>query len=111
MLYDDFEGKPIPRLIERVKINLRRQEIDFFEYGTAPNNEQLLYIKSRFIRPGFPSYDEQVRFDRELSELGVFSFSGFGPTHEEFANGLARANATIDGFAICRSKCLPSGRA
>jgi DNA phosphorothioation-associated putative methyltransferase len=110
MLYDDFEGKPLPRLIERVKINLRRQEIDFFEYGTAPNNEQLLYIKSRFIRPGFPSYDEQVRFDRELSELGIFSFSGFGPTHEEFTDGLARANATLDGFTIRRSN-RPSGRA
>ena len=103
MIYDDFEGAPLPRLIERVKINLRRQEIDFFEYGTSENSEQLLYLKSRFIRAGFPSYDEQVQFDRDLNELGVFSFVGFGPSQEEFLSGLARANAVVHGFSIRRS--------
>jgi DNA phosphorothioation-associated putative methyltransferase len=101
MLYDDFEGKPLPRLIERVKINLRRQEIDFFEYGTDANNEQLLYLKSRFIRPGFPSYDEQAQFDRDLSALG-FNLEGFGPSHDEFIARLSSAHATVKGFTLQR---------
>jgi DNA phosphorothioation-associated putative methyltransferase len=103
LLYDDFEGKPLPRLIERVKINLRRQQIDFFEYGTGSHDEQLLYLKSRFINAHFPFYEEQVKFDREITELGVFSFHGYGPPHTEFQDGLARANATIEGFHIRRT--------
>jgi DNA phosphorothioation-associated putative methyltransferase len=102
MSYDDFEGKPLPKLIERVKINLRRQEIDFFEYSTTPDNEQLLYLKSRFIRSGFPSYEEQVQFDRDLAALEQFSFEGFGPPCQEFEQGLARANVSIDGFTLRR---------
>jgi DNA phosphorothioation-associated putative methyltransferase len=102
MVYDDFEGKPLPRLIERVKINLRRQEITFFEYGAAEANEQLLYLKSRFIRRGFPNYDEQLAFDRDLVALGYFSFDGFGPPVAEFQQALAKANATIDGFSLVR---------
>ncbi|WP_256360247.1 hypothetical protein [Methylomonas koyamae] len=33
MRYDDFEDQPIPRLLERVKINLREQTFDLYEYG------------------------------------------------------------------------------
>ncbi|TMQ20801.1 MAG: DNA phosphorothioation-associated putative methyltransferase [Deltaproteobacteria bacterium] len=102
LLYDDFEGKPLPRLIERVKINLRRQQIDFFEYGTGNNDEQLLYLKSRFIKVGFPFYEEQVEFDRTLTALGEFSFEGFGPSHEAFMAGLARAGVIINGFQLSR---------
>jgi DNA phosphorothioation-associated putative methyltransferase len=102
MSYDDFEGKPLPRLIERVKINLRRQQIEFFEYGTNEGNEQLLYLKSRFVRPGFPAYDEQLKFDQDLMALGRFSFEGFGPPYAEFHQGLATLNTTIDGFMLKR---------
>jgi DNA phosphorothioation-associated putative methyltransferase len=30
MRYDDFEGNPLPRMVERVKIKLREQDIDYF---------------------------------------------------------------------------------
>lgn len=30
MRYDDFEGKALPRMVERVKIKLREQDIDYF---------------------------------------------------------------------------------
>ncbi|MEA3274478.1 MAG: hypothetical protein U9Q81_04130 [Pseudomonadota bacterium] len=30
MRYDDFEGQALPRMIERVKIKLREQDIDYF---------------------------------------------------------------------------------
>ena len=89
-------------MIERVKVNLRRQEIDFFEYGTSEDNEQLLYLKSRFIRSGFPSYEEQVQFDKDLAALGLFRFEGFGPSYQEFRDGLAKANASIEGFELRR---------
>jgi len=33
MRYDDFENQPLPRLLERVKINLRAQTFDLYQYG------------------------------------------------------------------------------
>ena len=33
MRYDDFENQPLPRLLERVKINLRAQIFDLYQYG------------------------------------------------------------------------------
>lgn len=100
MSYDDFEDSPLPSLIERVKINLRRQEIDFFEYGTPAMPQQPVYVKSRFIRPDFPRYDEQVEFDRQLEVSGLFDLTGFGPPADALRDGLARAGLAIEGFRL-----------
>jgi hypothetical protein len=35
MRYDDFAGKALPRMVGRVKIKLREQDIDYFAYGEA----------------------------------------------------------------------------
>ena len=53
MKFDDFVGKPLPRMLERVKVKLRDQDLDFFEYGGqyAP---PFLYFKSRYINEEFP---------------------------------------------------------
>lgn len=101
MNYDDFDGKPVPDLIERVKINLRRQQIDFFEYGTPTMPAQPLYLKSRYIGPTFPSYDDQLAFDRRLTATGLFDLSGFGPPRDVFVAGLARAGLMIDELQLC----------
>ncbi len=71
MRYDDFENQPIPRLIERVKINLREQTFELYEYGEEfePTN---LYLKSRFINEQYPRYAEQLNFDEQLQALNLF---------------------------------------
>jgi len=98
--YDDFEGSPVPGLIERVKINLRRQQIDFFEYGTPEQPSQPLYLKSRLIGRDFPHYDEQVAFDQALSNLEAFDLSGFGPSADEFSAGLSQRGLCVRGFEL-----------
>ena len=55
MKYDDFEGKPIPEMIQRVKINLREQEIDVFDYS-GPYVPHPLYFKSKLIPQDFRNY-------------------------------------------------------
>lgn len=49
LLYDDFDGLEVPNLVERVKIDLRRQHVDFFEYGGEFPAEPLLN-KAVFLR-------------------------------------------------------------
>jgi DNA phosphorothioation-associated putative methyltransferase len=83
LTYDDFAGRSVPELLERVKINLRSQEIDFFQYGEA-YAPQPLYLKSRYLAPDLPGYDEQLAFDEVLVALKLFNFDGFGPDRETF---------------------------
>ena len=104
MSYDDFEGKAIPALIERVKINLRRQQIDFFEYGTTEKPTQPLYLKARLIRAGFPFYEEQVAFDQALAAVDGLDLSGFGPGADVLAQALAASNLEVDEFSLRRSR-------
>ncbi len=103
MLYDDFEGKAVPDLVERVKINLRSQQIDFFEYGTD-YPPQPLYMKSRYIPSDFPHYEEQLAFDTALDALGAFDFSRFGPDRDSFASGMKSLGLRIDGFTLTKER-------
>ncbi len=100
MTYDDFEGKPLPELVERVKINLRRQQIDFFEYGTPEMPAQHLYLKSRYIPHGFPAFEEQAAFDHALSDLPDLDLSGFGPSKDALLRRLAATGLTVQGFSL-----------
>ena len=79
MKYDDFQGKPIPEMIQRVKINLREQEIDVFDY-TAPYAPYPLYFKSRLIPASYLNYAEQLAFDNRLANLAICRSARFWST-------------------------------
>lgn len=81
MRYDDFVNKPLPQLVERIKIKMREQQIDFFDYSSQ-TKIQLLYLKSRFLPTDFPFYQQQKEFDEKLLQLDQFDFTGFGPAAE-----------------------------
>lgn len=106
MRYDDFAGQPLPRMIERVKIKLREQNIDYFAYGEG-YEPPFLYHKSRTINEEFPYYPEQVAFEEVLDSLELFDFSGYGPSPGEFLATLTRNRWTLDGFALTRATDLP----
>ncbi len=107
MNYDDFAGKPLPRMVRRVKLNLKVQGLDVFEYQeefTPP----YLYQKSRFINEEFPCYAEQLAFDEALLALGIFDLSGYGPTLEEFHQKLELARWEVADYRLIRSRALPN---
>jgi DNA phosphorothioation-associated putative methyltransferase len=89
MRFDDFEGQSLPRMVERVKIKLREQDIDYFAYG-EDYEPPFLYHKSRYINEEFPNYPEQVAFEQAIDELGSFDWSGYGPAPGAFLAKLAR---------------------
>jgi len=53
--YNDFIGKQLPELQQRIKIKLREQQIDFFYYGEE-FEPQPLYLKSRYIPSDFTNF-------------------------------------------------------
>lgn len=106
MKFDDFIGEPLPRMTQRIKINLRTQDLDVFDY-TGSYTPPYLYRKSRFINEEFPSYAEQLAFDEALEDLGLFDFSGYGPPPETFDALLEQRRYQMDGFQLIRSRSIP----
>lgn len=99
MKYLDFETSPLPILQERIKIKLRDQEIDFFDYRS---HSQLLYWKSRYISTDFLHYEEQQVFDETLEKSGLFDLSGYGMEKEELEQILQKHNWIIEGWQLVK---------
>ena len=97
--YEKYTESPLPRLRERIKINLRSQAIEFFDYGDDLP-WQLLYMKSRYMAPDQAGYTKQKRFDAHLQNLKGLDFAGFGPPVGELVQHLQASRLTINGFKI-----------
>lgn len=106
MKFEDFEGSPLPRLTQRVKLSLRDQDMDVFNYD-AEHPPTLLYRKSRYINEEYPKYADQVAFEEALERLEIIDFSGYGPTETQFHHSLARARWEVQDFSLIRSRRIP----
>jgi hypothetical protein len=62
--------------------------------------QQLLYLKSRYMTPELPGYESQKQFDDALVKLGLFDFAEYGPSADVFESSLGRAGYSINGFAL-----------
>ena len=106
MRYDNFDHNPLPRLIERVKINLREQIFDLYQYGDE-YEPTYLYLKSRYINEDHQKYAEQLNFDEKMSALNLFDFQHHGPKPQQFREILNMNRWEINGFNLIRSKIHP----
>jgi DNA phosphorothioation-associated putative methyltransferase len=106
MKFGDFEGQPLPRMIQRIKLNLRSQEVGLFEYGEQ-FEPPYLYLKSRYINEEFPRYADQLAFDEKVMQLGIFDHSDYGLVPEEFCNLLSRRRLMLENFDLVRTKNIP----
>lgn len=97
--YWDYNDSPLPVLRERVKIDLRRQEIRFFGYGTG-ERRSLLYLKSRYMADNQPGYRRQRAFDTRLASFGLLPLEGPNPTLSEFVRLLSERGLAVQGFDI-----------
>lgn len=98
--YDDFAGKAIPLMLERIKIDMRAGKVDFFEYGNEfPPHP--LYQKSRFMNRRSKAYRRQRPFDEALAKVLPFEdFSEHGPSEAELKKLLTRLGKHIEGFEL-----------
>lgn len=99
-LYDDFWGQPVPKLLERTKVDLRRQRIDYFAYDHQPHAPQPLYFKSKWMVEGDLHLDDQRAFDAELAAVDGIDWTGYGPETDELAVYLKKRGLQIRGFAL-----------
>ncbi len=106
MRFDDFFEQAQPKMLERVKVDLRKQEVQLFDYS-SPYEPPYLYLKSRFMNEEMPEYGEQLEFEEQLEALGLFDFSGYGPNVSVFDNRLHQARWELQGRHLIRSTTLP----
>jgi DNA phosphorothioation-associated putative methyltransferase len=67
LVYDDFEGKPLPELRMRIKVNLRTRWVQVFDHS---RDQQLLYFKERFLGANHPGRAEMEALSAKMRKLG-----------------------------------------
>lgn len=99
MGYDDFD-KPIPNLVERVKIKMAEQEVDFFDYMDEHKRPPLLN-KSYLMDPEHPDWDKQRSLELRIGKLMALDLAqDLNLSRYEFEQALARAGKRVQGFKI-----------
>ena len=80
LVYDNFEGKPLPELRQRIKVNLRTRWVQVFDHSAEG---QLLYFKERFVSSLHPGRAEMERLSAKVRKLGFDEVSIGGPVKTE----------------------------
>jgi DNA phosphorothioation-associated putative methyltransferase len=102
MSYDDFSN-PLPQLMERVKIRMRDQIVDYFPHSQT-RGAQLLYKKSQYLPRNHHDFERQLAFDRSLSDVPNICLDGYGPTLLELQDLLSASKLAISGFRLVSSE-------
>ena len=98
--YDDFRGKAVPLMLERIKIDMRAGAVDLFEYGVEYPPHPL-YQKSRFLNRRSKAFKQQKSFDDAFcAVVNLDDFSEHGPTTDELQRILKRKGKQISGFEL-----------
>lgn len=97
--YDDFD-KSVPYLVERTKIKMSDQDIDFFYYHDESRCPPLLN-KHLLLDSKHDQYAKQKSFDKRLSKLlGTIVTCEVFLHRQEFEERLALARKQVAGFKI-----------
>jgi DNA phosphorothioation-associated putative methyltransferase len=106
--FENFDTSPLPLLKKRIKINLRKQDYDVFEYGSEQYPSSVLYRKSDYMHEDMNGYAEQLAFDQALVTTRSIDPTTFGPSIEELMQQLELQRLTISGYEIIPSEKIPS---
>jgi len=97
--YDDFD-QPLPYLVERIKIRMAEQEVDFFDYVDVPRRPPLLN-KSYLLPTDHPDFAKQRALEQRLGKLfGLDLQQDLNLSRGEFEVVLSRERKMIKGFRI-----------
>ena len=88
LVYDDFEGKALPELRQRIKVNLRTRWVQVFDHSAEG---QILYFKERFVGPNHPRRMEMQKFSAKLRKLSVSETMAVLPSKADLQTLIARA--------------------
>jgi DNA phosphorothioation-associated putative methyltransferase len=98
--YDDFDNKAVPFLVERIKIKMAEQDIDFFDYVNE-NRRPPLLNKGAYLDQCFTNYKKQISFDKRLAKLLNFNLNeDIFMARGQYENLLKEENKSIERYII-----------
>jgi DNA phosphorothioation-associated putative methyltransferase len=106
--YDDFDHHPVPNLIKRVKVNIRKIDYDVYDYQAPQYPPSALLFKSRYMHEDMEGYAEQVEFDEQLENTGILDTFESHPTREILEARLEENRLEIRSLKLVRSTRIPS---
>ena len=68
LIYRDFQSDLLPKLHQRIKINLRTLSVQVFDHS---NSGQVLFFKDKFLLPEDPFAKQVIPISAKLRKLGV----------------------------------------
>lgn len=97
--YDDFE-QSVPFLVERTKVKMAEQDIDFFDYVDESRRPPLLN-KHLLLGEQHEQYGKQKSFDVRLSKLLGTTVTNEVILHRQlYEERLLQAGKTVSGFRL-----------
>ena len=97
--YDDF-NKSVPFLVERIKIKMADQDIDFFDYVEEKRRPPLLN-KHLYMNSYEAHYKKQLSFDKRLAKLMQYNNQKESILHRfEFEDKLNESGTMIRGYRL-----------
>jgi DNA phosphorothioation-associated putative methyltransferase len=96
--FDDFDGKALPELVTRVKIDLRRLFVLVVDHSEGATH-QILFFKERFLPADYPGRESIEQYSKRLRKLGINesmlgSNDQGAPSREEFESALEQVGLT-----------------
>lgn len=82
--YDDFNNKRLPELHTRIKIDLAKQQMNFYNHKSH-KNQQLLFFKEKYVLESHPAYKDWKTFSETLMDKGIKYLGEYGPSKQELS--------------------------
>lgn len=82
--YDDFNNKLLPELHTRIKIDLAKQQMNFYNHKSS-KSQQLLFFKEQYVLESHPAYKKWKSFSETLKDQGLKDIGEYGPTKQELS--------------------------
>jgi len=99
MFYKNFWRNAHPELKVRIKLLLRTQEVEVYDYSTQ-EQVQLLYEKETYFGDDHPKYKLFSKLTQQEKEAGLLEFSDYGPDKEIWQQILESKGLEIRGHKL-----------
>ena len=105
--YEDFDISPLPLLSKRIKINIRLQDYDVFDYEEPTFPKPYLFFKSRYLSEEQEVFAVQQSFDEQLANAGLDLNRPKQLSRSEFHSELNLRRLEIYGYNIKYTQTIP----
>jgi DNA phosphorothioation-associated putative methyltransferase len=105
--FGDFDTHPLPLLLKRIKVNIRKLDYDVFDYQSPQYPPLPLLFKSRYMHEDMPGFPEQAVFDESLESTQVLDKFEFHPTRVQIEENLDETRLEISDGKLVKSSKIP----